>query len=75
MNVFQFKIRMAGRGPAQYCITGRSPQELVRMELEYNDMRYAHPIEAVGNDLKTISIYGGRDRWSQLLRDTALASG
>jgi hypothetical protein len=69
---YEFKMRLAGQGPAVFTIVGRWPQDLVHMDLEYNGARYAHPIEVVGEHLKDIHIYGGRDQWSQLLRERAM---
>lgn len=74
--VFEFQMQLAGRGPASYCVVGRSPHEVVSLELEYNGHRFAHPIEPTvdGQHLKDINIYGGRDKWSQLLREAAMES-
>lgn len=69
---YNFKMRLSGHGPAQFCVVGRWPQDLVHMELEYNGCRYAHPIEVTGEHLKDIHIYGGRDQWSQILREKAM---
>jgi hypothetical protein len=73
-NVFEFQMRLEGRAPAMYCVVGRWPQDIVRMELQYNGNRFAHPIEVEGENLKTINIYGGRDQWSQMLREKAMES-
>lgn len=75
-NIYEFKMRLAGHAPASYCVVGRRTQDVVKMELEYNGNRFAHPIEveAGGEHLKTINIYGGRDQWSQLLREAAMKS-
>lgn len=70
-HIYEFKMRLAGHAPASYCVVGRSPQEVVKMEIEYNGCRHVHPIEVQGEHLKTINIYGGRDQWSQVLRDKA----
>lgn len=74
-NVHEFRILLAGYQAATYAVVGRLPEEIVYMELEYNGLRFAHPIEPDGcGHLKPINIYGGRDHWSQLLREAAMES-
>lgn len=71
----EFHIRLSGYGPLNYCVIGRSPQELTNIFLSYNNIGYEYPIMASdGMNLDPINIYGGRDHWSQLLRDKALES-
>jgi hypothetical protein len=74
LTIYEFKMRLEGHGPCQYTIVGRWPKDLVKMELQYNGNRFAHPIEVEGEHLKPIHVYGGRDKWSQLLRDRAWES-
>lgn len=71
---YDFKMRLMGDASARHCVVGRWPPDVVRMELEYNGHCFAHPIEVEGEHLKTINIYGGRDQWSQLLREKAMES-
>ena len=70
-----FNADLSGYIPLTHTVVGRTPQEVVGMELEYNSMRYAWPIEVSsdGMNLKTIDIQNGRDQWSQLLREKALS--
>ena len=67
--------RLHGAGECQVAVTGRCLQDVVGMELEYNGRRFAHPIESDdGVNMKSIRISGGRDQWSQLLREAAMKS-
>ena len=75
-NVYVTRMRLVGNNISRvrHTVVGRWPEDLLKLELEYNDCRHAHPIEPDGNGgLKEIRIYGGRDQWSQLLRDKALS--
>lgn len=70
---FSTNIRLNGYGPAEYAVTGRWPNDLVELHLEYDGVRHSVPIEPEGNGhLKPMHVYGGRDKWSQLLRNKAL---
>jgi len=71
-KVFTFQMRLSGHGPAVFCVIGRSPQELVKMELLYDGLQYNQPIEINGEHLADVELYGTRDKWSQLLRNKAL---
>jgi len=71
-TVYEFKMRLQGRGPAQFCVVGRTPQDVVSMELQYCGNRFGYPIQHDGEHLKAIHIFGGRDQWSQLLREAAI---
>ena len=68
------RVRLQGREDALVTVVGRTPQELVKLELEHSDSRYRYPIEIdkSGAHLKAIKIFGGRDHWSQLLRNKAM---
>jgi hypothetical protein len=70
--VYEFRVDLNGRGSANYCVIGRTPQDVVKIEMEYDGVRYGHPVIPDGKDLAPINIYGGRDRWTQLLREAAM---
>mgnify|MGYP003654076419 CR=1 FL=1 len=72
---FEFKVRLEGRGPAVYCVVGRSPQEVDRMQILYDGNHFDQTVRSSdGVNLDVINIYGGRDHWAQVLRNKAMAS-
>lgn len=71
-HTWQTKFRLSGYGPLLINVVGRWPQDVVSMLLSYDNCRFSYPIEVQGDNLKTVHIYGGRDHWSQLLRNKAL---
>lgn len=72
---FEFQMRVDSYGPATYCVVGRSPQEVDRMHIIYDGNRFDYPVISTnGVHLDVINIYGGRDHWTQVLRDKAMAS-
>jgi hypothetical protein len=72
-SVYVTKFRMSGHGEFVHAVIGRVLTELVRVELMYDNLQLIFPIldDGQGN-LQKIEIYGGRDPWSQLLRNAAL---
>jgi hypothetical protein len=56
------------------CVVGRTPEEVVKMELEHSGSRYRYPLEidSTGEHLKTVRLFGERDYWSQVLRNKAM---
>lgn len=75
--VYEARVYLDSYGPATFTVIGRWPKDLVRLELEHESCRFEYPIEpdSSGEHLKPISIYGGRDHWSQLLRNKAMEAG
>jgi peroxiredoxin len=72
---FEFHMRVDSYGPATYCVVGRSPQEVDRMQIIYDGNHFDYPaLSTDGVHLDVINIYGGRDHWTQVLRDKAMAS-
>ena len=74
-RVYNSHIRLSGYGPGTHTVVGRSAEEIVRLELQYDGNRFGYPInvDEQGN-MPVINIYGGRDQWSQLLREAAMKS-
>ncbi len=72
--VWNTRARLKGRETALVTIVGRTPQEVVKLELEHSGSRFRYPIEidTSGQHLKKIKIFGGRDHWSQVLRNKAM---
>lgn len=75
-KVFEFLLDIKAKQSEHQTVVGRWPAELVKMELDYDGVLFHHPIEptADGMHLKEINVYGGRDQWSQLLRNKAMES-
>jgi hypothetical protein len=74
---FQFVVDIPGEEVVTVCTVGRTPQEVVSMELMYDEFRfpYLFKIDSAGEHFETIKIYEGRDYWSQLLRNKAMEYG
>lgn len=73
-DMYTITLPLDGYGPTTFTIVGRWPKDLVDLEIQYEGYRFGYPIEldASGEHLKTITISGRRDQWSQLLRDKAM---
>ena len=70
---FEFKIRLEDVKPAVFCVVGRSPQEIDRMQILYDGNHFDQTARSSdGVHLDPINIYGGRDHWSQVLREMAM---
>lgn len=75
--IYYFKVFHNGYAglPAVHVVTGRTADEVTALHLEYSGMRYQYPVLLKPDgDLEDIKISGGRDHWSQLLREAAMKS-
>lgn len=71
--IYKFRLHHEGWRPAIHVVVGLRATDLVRIFLTYDGVRFQHPVVTTPNgELVPIKIYGGRDRWSQLLRDKAM---
>jgi len=75
LGVYQFEIRADKPWgmPPVHTVVGTTVDQLEKIYLEYNGMRFQYPIiRSKNGELKPIRVIGGRDHWSQMLREMAM---
>jgi len=73
---YAFQCRLTGQKSVcgVHTIVGRKPSDIKELWLEYDGVKYQYPLVMDGkrDGLAVIDIYGGRDKWSELLRRKAM---
>lgn len=63
---------LSGYGPAAVAVIGRTSAHFTSIRVAHDGFEYGYPIQFNTQGDLTINIFGGRDYWTQKLREAAL---